>query len=51
MGGIKELLEKSPEKVACLGVEARKRIEQNYSLSEIVKEYANLYKDLVSIRG
>lgn len=51
MGGIKDLLGKSPEKFSCLGVEARKRIEQNYSLSEIVKKYANLYKDLVSIRS
>ena len=50
MIGIKDLLEKSPEKFSILGEEARNHIEKNFSLSEIVKKYASLYNDLALIR-
>ncbi len=40
------LLEQSPEKVVELGVHARERIQNNYQITEIVRRYSELYKQL-----
>jgi glycosyltransferase involved in cell wall biosynthesis len=43
-----DLIKMGPEYRRELGVAARKRIEENYNLPDIVKRYENLYEELAS---
>jgi len=48
--GIESLLTMHPEKRHALGASARARIETNYTLGMIVKQYADLYQGLLRVK-
>ncbi len=49
--GIERLLTMPLEKRRALGAAARTRIETNYNLERIVKQYVTLYENLILEKG
>ena len=47
-GGLRKLIEMEPSQKQLLGRAARKRIEENFSLSTMVKRYAEVYEEIVN---